>query len=44
MAHVDEELGDTEVNFIEKVAAKLILNLKKFCKSMDWCFKEKTGW
>lgn len=29
MAHVDEELGDTEVNFIEKVAAKLNIEPEK---------------
>lgn len=44
MAHVDEELGDAEVNFIEKVAAKLNIEPEKFCKSMNWCLKEKTGW
>lgn len=46
MAHVDEELGDAEVNFIEKVAAKLniepekVLQINKLVlERKDWLVK-----
>ena len=35
IAHVDDELGDEGVNFVEKVAAKLMLSQKRFWKSMN---------
>lgn len=41
MAHVDEELGDAEVNFIEKVAAKLNIEPEKVLQINELVLERK---
>ena len=41
MAHVDEELGDAEVNFIEKVAAKLNVEPEKVLQINELVLERK---
>ena len=42
MAHVDEELGDAEVNFIEKVAAKLNIEPEKVLQINELVLERKA--
>lgn len=41
MAHVDEKLGDAEVNFIEKVAAKLNIEPEKVLQINELVLERK---
>ena len=41
MAHIDEELGDAEVNFIEKVAAKLNIEPEKVLQINELVLERK---
>ena len=42
MAHVDDELGDEEVNFVEKVAAKLNVEPEKVLEINELILERKA--